>query len=73
MFGSVVLKYFTVIPGTSETRLNMMDTSRNKMGVYYPQAGFRGKRSCEGRLKSLGQLITGVINKGNIIKTVSKY
>lgn len=73
MFGSAGLKFFTVIPGTSESRLNMMDASGNKVGLYYPRAGFRGKLSCEERLKSLGQLITAMINKGNVIKTASKY
>lgn len=71
--GSVGLKYFTMIPGTSEMRLNMTDTSRNKVGCYYPQARFRGKLLCEERLKSLGELITGMISKGNIMKTVSTY
>lgn len=72
-FGSAGLKIFTAIPGTSESRLNMMDASGNKVGVCYPRAGFRGKLSREERLKSLGQLITAMINKGNVIKTASKY
>lgn len=72
-FGSAGLKYFAVIPGTRETRLNVTDTSCNKVGIYYPQAAFREKLSHEERLKSLGQIITGMINKGNVIKIVSKY
>lgn len=44
-----------------------MDASRGKMGAYCPQAGFREKLSCEEKLKSLAQLISGIINKGNII------
>lgn len=54
-------------PGTGETGSNVMGASHGKMGAYCPQAGFREKLSCEEKLKSLAQLISGIINKGNII------